>query len=85
MVGKYEIEIYNNRVHFQLEIKRNITIIQGNSGTGKTTLIGLVADYERLGAGSGITLKCERPCSVLPVGDWVHYIKNTHRNIIFLD
>ena len=61
MVGKYKLEIYNNRVHFELEIKRNITIIQGNSATGKTTLINMISEYERLGNGSGITLKCDVP------------------------
>ena len=85
MVGKYEIEIYNNRVHFRLEVKRNITIIQGDSATGKTTLIGLVAAYERLGNGSGITLKSEKPCSVLPVSDWQNYVRNIHDHIVFLD
>lgn len=42
MVGKYEIEVYNNKVHYFLTIKRNITILQGNSATEKTELIRLV-------------------------------------------
>ncbi|MBR2188770.1 MAG: translation initiation factor 2 [Eubacterium sp.] len=85
MTGKYEIELYNNRVHFFLEIKRNITIIQGDSATGKSTLISLIADYERLGVGSGITLKCEKPCSVLNAGDWKNYLQNVHDHVIFMD
>ena len=28
MTGKYEIEVYNNRVHYFLTVKRNITILQ---------------------------------------------------------
>ena len=43
MRGKYSIEIYNNKLHYQFEVKRNITIIQGNSATGKTTLINMIA------------------------------------------
>jgi hypothetical protein len=31
MTGKYDIEVYNNRVHYFLTVKRNITVIQGNS------------------------------------------------------
>ena len=31
MIGKYDIEVYNNRVHFFLTVKRNLTILQGNS------------------------------------------------------
>lgn len=48
MRGKYSIEIYNNKLHYQFEVKRNITIIQGNSATGKTTLINMIADYSFL-------------------------------------
>ena len=58
MVGKYKIEVSNNRVTFFLEVKRNITIIQGDSGTGKTTLIRLLSDYNRLGPSSGVSVKC---------------------------
>lgn len=39
MVGKYDIEVYNKRVHYFLTVKRNITILQGNTATGKTELI----------------------------------------------
>lgn len=31
MIGKYEIQIYNNKVHYHLTVKRNITIFQGDS------------------------------------------------------
>ena len=31
LVGKYDIKIYDNKVHYHLIVKRNITIIQGNS------------------------------------------------------
>lgn len=30
MTGKYDIEIYNKRVHYHLTVKRNITVIQGD-------------------------------------------------------
>ena len=35
MTGKYDIEIYNKRVHYHLTVKRNVTVIQGDSATGK--------------------------------------------------
>ena len=47
MIGKYEIEICNNRVHYFLTVRRNITILQGNSATGKTELIRLIGEYEQ--------------------------------------
>lgn len=85
MVGRYEIEVYNNRVHFYLEVKRNITIIQGDSATGKTTLIGLIADHDRLGSGSGVTVKSEKPCTALNTQDWKHFIESRKQHIIFVD
>ena len=42
MIGKYEIEVYNNRVHYFLNVKRNITVLQGNSASGKTELIRFI-------------------------------------------
>lgn len=42
MVGFSKIKIWNNKVHYTLEIKRRITIIKGDSATGKTTLYDLV-------------------------------------------
>ena len=37
MKGKHKIVVKNNRLHYEFEIKRNITIIKGDSATGKTT------------------------------------------------
>ena len=55
MRGSYKVIIQNNRVQFKLTINRNLTIIQGNSATGKTTLLDMVAAHEELGAQSGVT------------------------------
>lgn len=52
MVGKYDIKVYNNRVSYHFVIKRNITIIQGDSGTGKTSLFNLISDYNQSGRGT---------------------------------
>jgi len=61
MIGKYNVEISDNRIHYNFDIKRNITVIQGDSGTGKTSLIRMIADYERLGRGSGIIRELTQP------------------------
>ena len=57
MKGKYHIIVQNNRIKFEFDIKRNITIIRGDSATGKTTLMNLIETYERLGEESGISVK----------------------------
>lgn len=85
MTGKYDIEVYNNRVHYFLTIKRNITILQGNSATGKTELIRLISEYAANGASSGITLKCDVRCSVLTPEDWEQHLADMSGRIIFID
>ena len=47
MKGTYKIKISNSKVSFSLELERNITIICGNSATGKTTLIEMILDTEK--------------------------------------
>jgi hypothetical protein len=85
MVGKYDIEIYNNKVHYFLTIKRNITILKGNSATGKTELIRLISEYEANGNSSGISLKCDKKCSVLTNIAWELRLSSMSQTIIFID
>ena len=49
MIGKYKINIRNNKVNFELEIKRRITVIKGSSGTGKSTLITYIDNFLHYG------------------------------------
>lgn len=42
MRGKYRIIIENRKMKYDFEIKRNLTIIKGDSATGKTTLVDMV-------------------------------------------
>ena len=53
MKGKHKIVVKNNRLHYEFEIKRNITIIKGDSATGKTTLINMIRQFANLGNASG--------------------------------
>ncbi|MBP3232955.1 MAG: hypothetical protein J6M65_00825 [Eubacterium sp.] len=85
MVGKYDIEIYNKRVHYFLTIQRNITVLQGNSATGKTELIRLINEYNINGVSSGITVKCDAKCTVLNTEDWDVRLSVMSGNIIFID
>ncbi|MDE5892733.1 MAG: Fis family transcriptional regulator, partial [Acetatifactor sp.] len=38
MKGKYRVIVENKNIKYDFEIKRNITIIKGDSATGKTAL-----------------------------------------------
>ena len=85
MKGKHKVTIYNNRIHYELEIKRNITIIQGDSATGKTTLINMIRQAENLGISSGIKVVCDVPCRVLEGANWELILKNSAGCIFFVD
>ena len=85
MLGKYDIEVYNNKVHYFLTVKRNITILQGNSATGKTELIRLIQEHEANGVSSGITLICGAKCTVLTAVDWELRLSFLKGHIIFID
>ena len=64
MKGKHKVIVQNNRLHYELEIERNITIIQGDSATGKTTLIDMIRQAFNLGISSGIEAVCNVPVTV---------------------
>ena len=85
MKGKYRVVVQNNRLHYEFEIRRNVTIIQGDSATGKTTLINMLRQAENLGRSSGVDVVCEVPCRVLEGANWKLLLQNMHGNIIFTD
>ena len=85
MRGKHRIIIQNNRLHYEFEIKRNITIIQGDSATGKTTLINMLRQVENLGDSSGIDVISDAPCRILEGRNWKILLENMSGNIIFID
>ncbi len=85
MKGKYHIIVQNNRLRYELDIRRNITIIRGDSATGKTTLFNLLEQAFTLGESSGVDVLCERPCRTLGGRDWNLVLPNLHDQILFLD
>ena len=85
MKGKKRVIIQNNRVHYEFVIKRNITIIQGDSASGKTTLVNMIRQAENLGESSGINVSCEVPCRVLEGVNWKIILENSRESIFFID
>ena len=85
MKGKYSITVKNNVLQYQFEIRRNITIIKGDSATGKTTLIDMIREYYEHGEQSGITLQCQKTCVVLEGRQWKVLLGNIHDSIVFID
>ena len=85
MKGKYHIIVQNNRLRYEFDIKRNITVIKGDSATGKTTLYEMISLAARRGDSSGIDLQCEKKCRTLEEPDWKLVLPTLRDYIIFLD
>ena len=85
MKGSYQISVANGKVKYDFLIRRNLTIIRGNSATGKTTLVEMIREYYESGESSGITLQCSRICRVLSGRDWKILLDATHESIVFID
>lgn len=85
MRGAYDIVVKNRRLQYKFTIERNITILRGDSATGKTTLIEMIAAYQRSGEQSGVTVLSERPCVVLPALNWQLILSGIHDSIVFID
>ena len=85
MKGSHRIIVESRKVKYDFVIHRNITIITGDSGSGKTVLIDLIHDYGRYGADSGVFLSCDCPCKVIDSEDWERKIEETTGSIIFID
>lgn len=85
MKGKYRIIVENKKIKYDFEIRRNITIIKGDSATGKTTLVDMIGDFFDNGESSGISLRCERTCAVLSGKNWQALLDTFHNSILFID
>ena len=89
MKGKVHVKISNiaNKITYEFTLNKNITIIEGNSATGKTVLLSLIwaaKDKTLLGF---IRVDCDYPCIAFS-GDeysWERRIKETENSIIFFD
>ena len=85
--GEIKVNIHNNKVTYDFVLKRNITIIRGKSGTGKTTLYRLVSDHMKDNKGSGvkITMSSGDSCIALNDTDFENQIKKTKNSVVFID
>ncbi len=85
MIGSYYIIVSNATVKYEFEIKRNITIIKGDSATGKTILIDMIRDLALNGQDSGVSLSCAVPCHVVEGITWEEQLTNIEQSIVFID
>ena len=84
MKGSFHIIVQNRYLKYEFDIRRNLTIIQGNSATGKTTLVDMIREVH-MSEKSGVNLSCERPCRVLEGDLWQEQMSYISDSILFID
>lgn len=83
MVTKHSIMVQSGRgIQYKFEIHRKYTIIRGDSGTGKTTLVNLISDAV---IRKTANLSCDAPCVVLPEINWELNLSAISNTIVFID
>lgn len=85
MRGTHRIIVQNKRIRYDFEVRRNITIIRGDSATGKTALVDMVREYFENGDASGVELVCDKSCCVLDGRVWRGQLSIAQDSIVFVD
>ena len=65
MKGRYRVVVSSRRLRYDFELKRNLTIVRGDSATGKTTLVEMIQEYISNPSGSSVEVNCDKVCHVL--------------------
>lgn len=85
MKGKYDIVVKSARIQYKFSVTRNITVLRGDSATGKTTLIDMINAYQENGTSSGVNVNCDKQCTVLTGIRWQENLRTIHDSIVFID
>ena len=90
MKGMYNMIIQNRQATYKFSIKRNITILKGDSATGKTLLLKLIDDYNSV-EDSGVKVYIESSVEtsvnidVMTSRDWKNKERIEKNTIYFID
>lgn len=85
MKGTHRVVVENKRIKYDFEILRNLTVLRGDSATGKTTLVEMIREYYENGIDSGIRLQCDKECTVLSGRGWKSELSEMNDSIVFID
>ena len=89
MKGSYWFRAKSKKVLFEFSIRRNITIIKGDSATGKTTLLRILYEYLRMGKQSGYAVSTNVSYYVYirdEVGrDWKDALYPLKNTVVFIE
>ena len=85
MRGKHRVIVSTKRLKYDFEIRKNLTIIRGDSATGKTTLVDMIQEYVNNPTGSPVELICDKKCYVLEGALWKGQLAEITDSIVFID
>lgn len=85
MRGEYKIRVKNSRNSYSFLLRRNITILKGECGRGKTTLFDMIREYNRYGKQSGVSVSCDRELLAIEGARWAERIADNPGTIIVID
>lgn len=85
MRGKHRVIVSTKRLKYDFELRRNLTIIRGDSATGKTTLVDMIQDYVNNPSGTSVELVCDKKCYVLEGALWNEQLSGISDSIVFID
>ncbi len=85
MKGQHTIRIESAHLRFDMKFNRNITVIQGDSATGKTTMVDMVQEYLLNGSDTGISLVSDCPCRVIAGNTWKEQLSGIKNSLVFID
>lgn len=85
MRGIHHIIVQNGNLKFEFDLRRNITVLRGDSATGKTTLIEMIQEYLENGPDRGVNMSCDVQCRVLSGNLWKEQLTGARNAIVFVD
>lgn len=85
METQHDILVQNKRdIQFKISINRKITVIRGDSATGKTTLFQMVSDANT-SSRTGVNIACDVPVVALYETGYQYELSNESGKIYVID
>ena len=85
MHGEYKVRVRNARNSYTFLLRRNITVLRGESGRGKTTLFDMIHEHNRFGKESGVSVSCDKELVAVAGDKWEDAIFSNPGKIVVID
>lgn len=88
MTGEHHVKIWDSTITYEFDLYRNVTMLRGNSGNGKTTLFDMVSEHYETKlrhAHTDVSISCDKQCATLPAANWQSVLRGIKDSIVFVD